>query len=351
MNPAKILIWGEFPPNTVTGISVSNQYIYNILKDGKFNVEIIEEYSWNKSSLGKINSLLKNSFTLTRKSLSEKIQILYFNIPLSIFGLIKILLMLIPFRFFSYKSTRIGHLHRGDFKDFISKRFINRILLRIVLKRTNKIIVLSDKYVNDVKTFSRRVEVLVLHNTSSIQRKKESDDKTYKKEFVCISNYIESKGIKELVQSFSNDAMHEFSLDIYGNIYESNFYKEIENIKSNNVHLNDAVDRDELEETLDKYDCLILPSWNEGQPIIVLEAMSLGIPVIATSVGDIPNMLGDDYKLYANPKDIPSLEEAILRFDKTDQKSKISEYLLERYHSKYSNDSYKSKVLDIFATN
>jgi glycosyltransferase involved in cell wall biosynthesis len=42
-----------------------------------------------------------------------------------------------------------------------------------------------------------------------------------------------------------------------------------------------------------QHDALIIPSHSEGLPMTALEAMSLRLPVIATAVGALPELLGD----------------------------------------------------------
>lgn len=49
-----------------------------------------------------------------------------------------------------------------------------------------------------------------------------------------------------------------------------------------------------VREMLDQYDLLALPSYNEGQPIVVLEAMSAGIPTVGTDVGGMRQLVDDD---------------------------------------------------------
>lgn len=44
---------------------------------------------------------------------------------------------------------------------------------------------------------------------------------------------------------------------------------------------------------LGDFDLLVLPSYNEGQPIVVLEAMTAGVPTVGTSVGGMSQLIGE----------------------------------------------------------
>lgn len=61
-------------------------------------------------------------------------------------------------------------------------------------------------------------------------------------------------------------------------------------------------------------DLFVLPSLSEGLPLALLEAMLAGAPVVATHVGEIPEVLGDGvYGLTVPPADAVALAEAIHR--------------------------------------
>lgn len=66
--------------------------------------------------------------------------------------------------------------------------------------------------------------------------------------------------------------------------------------------------------TLRQMDALVLPSLYEGFPNVVLEAMASRLPVVATSVGDVPVLVEDgETGFLAEPGDVASLAEALSR--------------------------------------
>lgn len=57
---------------------------------------------------------------------------------------------------------------------------------------------------------------------------------------------------------------------------------------------------------LDASDAFLLPSLYEGMPLVVMEAMAKGVPVLASAVSGIPEELGDTGKLLPSPHDDPA---------------------------------------------
>ena len=69
---------------------------------------------------------------------------------------------------------------------------------------------------------------------------------------------------------------------------------------------------EEKDRLLREADVFFLPSYNEGMPMSVLDAMGYGLPVVTTNVGGIPKIVHVGENGYCcNPGDVHSFSESI----------------------------------------
>ena len=70
--------------------------------------------------------------------------------------------------------------------------------------------------------------------------------------------------------------------------------------------------REDLPQLLMAVDAFVSGSYWEGLPIAVLQAMAAGLPVVATSVGEVPLLLGQDRGWLVHAGDVPAIAGAII---------------------------------------
>lgn len=137
--------------------------------------------------------------------------------------------------------------------------------------------------------------------------------------FVYLGQVRPSKGAFELVAA-AEHLPESATLDVYGPFFDGideTLFRGLET----RVEYKGIVDPDEVIATLRNYDALVLPSKasTEGYPGIILEAFSIGIPVIATNIGGIPEMIDERCGILVEPGDNEALVHAMHRLaeDKT----------------------------------
>lgn len=111
----------------------------------------------------------------------------------------------------------------------------------------------------------------------------------------CVASLTPEKNHKDLIQAISiaSQSIPQIKLVLIGDGPKKN---EIENnILSNGLKENVLMigSRDDVRNLYKAFDVFALASHREGLPMVLLEAMASGVPVIATSVGSIPEVIQD----------------------------------------------------------
>jgi glycosyltransferase involved in cell wall biosynthesis len=107
----------------------------------------------------------------------------------------------------------------------------------------------------------------------------------------------------------------------------------------------------DIPKALAELDGMILPSlYGEGMPMVVLEALSAGVPVIATKVEGTPEVVRDGIEGYlAEPRDAQSLKDAILKFTSSRIKwAAMSEQAVDRHRDRYSDVKMAVSTAEVY---
>ena len=350
----KLIFFGEISPNTIHGVSISNSINLNLLQTS-YDIDIIEEKNdikqHNIFTTQKINNFLRSYFIYLKKLFHTKYKYFYGVLYFSSFGIIKNILLIYALKLTRQNIKIILHIHRGDYKQFISKK-INKYLFNLVDKYTYRYILLSSKQINEFAHLGNH-RLFVLSNTieNELEVISYSSDKHMK--LIYLGNYIREKGILELIESiklYTDNNSNPIILNMYGKFTDSNLELEVINFINKNklpIIINDILLGEEKLKTLMNSDLLILPSYNEGLPLVLLESLHVGTPVIISNVGFIEDVVGADYPFFCIPRDAKSISDAIFKYSLIEDKLEFRNNSANLY-KRYSNHNHKSDLLKIF---
>jgi glycosyltransferase involved in cell wall biosynthesis len=124
------------------------------------------------------------------------------------------------------------------------------------------------------------------------------------------------KGVFDLLQAMAllqGAAPGKARLEIGGNKNEEALEEAIRSQElADCVHFNGFVAGDRKKELLNRAEVFVLPSYHEGLPVSILEAMSYGCAIISTPVGGIPEVVREN-GILVRPGDVEGIAAAIAR--------------------------------------
>lgn len=217
------------------------------------------------------------------------------------------------------KVKTVLHIHFAEYnKIMFSNGLLNKIIINMLNEYVDKVVFLSRTTADQFgKQGLNKSKVKVIYNfhtlNYTVNQMKTKISKVREKEkidMLFMGSIDKRKGILDVLQSF-NEINREATLHICGSFcgdeIENEFFTMVKKLGKKVVFHGYITGREKTELLLNA-DVLLLPSYSEGLPIVIMEAFGAGCSVITTDVGAIPEIFKENCGYIIKPGDIEKLK-------------------------------------------
>jgi glycosyltransferase involved in cell wall biosynthesis len=209
-----------------------------------------------------------------------------------------------------FRVPTILHLHSGAFNKFYEEECgpVRQWLVRRLFNKVERVVVLSQRWKLWVNSISTNPRVVALYNPVIMEQLQAPAETRDAASILTLGRLNQGKGSYDLLAAAAGFA-GPVQLMLGGD-------GEIEKVRqraselglSDQVNLLGWVGPEDKPNYLARATVYALPSYAEGLPMSVLEAMAAGVPVVTTPVGGIPEAVTDGIEGFlVEPGDIDTL--------------------------------------------
>ncbi len=243
-------------------------------------------------------------------------------------------------------ARTIIHVHGAGFHVFF-KESPPRLQASITrtLERANLVIALSDEWSIRLKRIAPGANIRILPNPVVVDDfaptfENRPEVPSAGGTVLFLGAFGKRKGVYDLLDAIP--AVAEARLDV---LFEMGGDQEVAEVRGlveekgieDNVRMLGWVSGDDKLAAFTRAHIYVLPSYHEGLPIGVLEAMAAGLPVVPTPVGGLPEVVRDGINgIIISPGDVRALSAAVLRLlDGAELRKRMSEANVELVRSRH----------------
>lgn len=248
------------------------------------------------------------------------------------------------------------HLHGGAFLSFYAQIpvFLRSWYVHPLLARAATLIALSPKWKDALAIISPATPVRIIGNPVEVLSEHHRTFDQREMPVILFMGRLEhAKGIWDLLEACARLAQrgHSFKLVCAGPGNQEEAYSRALHLHvDKHVVLPGWIEGATKHHWLSEATMLVLPSYVEGLPMSLLEAMAYRLPVIATAVGGIPDVIhAGKNGILIRPGDISALTEAILRLMGSSQlREQLGNAALKTIGTYYSPSHVLSLMSDTY---
>lgn len=255
-------------------------------------------------------------------------------------------------------KTKIIHIHYSDInKILFNVPIIDNFILHILKHKINTVVVMSNGIKQEfVEIGINEKQVKSINNFYYFKESCSNQhfDKSDKIKFLFIGSLDRRKGIIDLMNALVESTTKErINIKIAGDYLEEDVRNEVESIvknKLNNVDIKflGYINDEEKSKVYNDSDCLILASYEEGLPLVILEALAKELDIITTPVGSISEILTNQNCQFFEPGDIYQLAHNIDNVVLDVKSSKNRRKTNKELSYKYNIELFIKKLSDVF---
>jgi len=233
-------------------------------------------------------------------------------------------------------------------KKSLWKRVAVKFIEKIAYRNADKIILTSEKDKNFiVKRFKIKPEkITVIPNYIDTDLFKPLSIPKEKNSIIFVGRLEKEKNLFNLIEAITTLPIN---LVIIGNGSLKEKLKNFAKEKNAKVEFKENIPNEKLPEELNKSEIFILPSFYEGCPKALLEAMACGLLCIGTNVEGIKEIIQHKENGYLCEPDAKSIKKAILEvLNDKDLQEKISQNARKTILEKFSLEKILEKEIKIY---
>ena len=357
---AKLLVIGQLPPPVHGSNIMTERFVQSLRKIG-YQVFLVQKtFSRRQEEVGrfsiiKIFRIPSITLRLLQQIMIERPDLCFYFIsvkPPSFF--------IDAFFLFIIKLLEIDYvlyIHgRGLLKLCTESRLFARFIAKKTLSNSLGGLILGERLKNDVDRFIPDKRLFVLPNAIpdvNFSRFNLKSNLQRPIRILFLSNLIPTKGPMEFVQMAKKvvDQFKNVKFILAGPVRSKTFFKKIEDYIAEErladfIEIPGPLYGPQKERYFRESDIFVFPSWFEAFPLVNLEAMQWGLPVISSNVGAIPEMVRDGVNGFiVDPKNIDQLAESVFRLINDEElRRKMGEASRKIYENYYTIEIYEQNL-------
>ena len=213
----------------------------------------------------------------------------------------------------------ILHIHGAEYMEFYNeldgrkrKKMLN------ILKVADMVIALSEDWKQKFENVFGITNCVVLENGINMERLKPAitEPVKHQKEFVCLGQLGKRKGSYDLVKAIklAKKQVPDIKLYLAGDGEINQVTSEVQKERlQDNIEIIGWADFQKKISLLQTVSTVVLPSYNEGLPMSILEGMACGKAIISSTVGAIPEVITEENGILIEAGDIEALANALVK--------------------------------------